>query len=273
MRLFIDYTLQFGDANAAHITYRATYMVIWILLRDAADRPAISESVRGWQRLQLDMLEAGQIASTNLSYADMDGFVDDFMAAVLLGEDQALLVAFLGLMRYLKLDVSLKKLALEARPHFIKTLLGFKVDTQRMIGYLEDDWRKLFITELAAIQTNDDITVHDLQVIGGKSIRVCCLIPALRGFCNGTFTALRNTRGFRGSRARLHPRHANVLRKDTKLIHDVLVSAPSVQLLLNPHESASIAEGALHCDSDASSSWGLGAPPRDLRKSPFHLLR
>ena len=102
------------------------------------------------------------------------------MAAVLLGEDQALLVAFLGLMRYLKLDVSLKKLALEARPHFIKTLLGFKVDTQRMIGYLEDDWRKLFITELAAIQTNDDITVHDLQVIGGKSIRVCCLIPALR---------------------------------------------------------------------------------------------
>jgi hypothetical protein len=259
MRLFIDYTLQFGDANAAHITYRATYMVIWILLRDAADRPAISESVRGWQRLQLDMLEAGQIASTNLSYADMDGFVDDFMAAVLLGEDQALLVAFLGLMRYLKLDVSLKKLALEARPHFIKTLLGFKVDTQRMIGYLEDDWRKLFITELAAIQTNDDITVHDLQVIGGKSIRVCCLIPALRGFCNGTFTALRNTRGFRGSRARLHPRHANVLRKDTKLIHDVLVSAPSVQLLLNPHESASIAEGALHCDSDASSSWGLGA--------------
>ena len=60
MRLFIDYTLQFGDANAAHITYRATYMVIWILLRDAADRPAISESVRGWQRLQLDMLEANE---------------------------------------------------------------------------------------------------------------------------------------------------------------------------------------------------------------------
>ena len=40
-----------------------------------------------------------------------------------------------------------------------------------MIGYLEDAWRKLFIKELAAIQTNDNISVHDLQVIGGKSIR------------------------------------------------------------------------------------------------------
>ena len=259
MRLFIDYTLQFGDATAAHNTYRVTYMIIWILLRDMADRPAASEAVRAWQRLQLDMLEAGEIEVTNLSYADMDGFVDDFMAAVLKGEDEAMLIAFLGLMRYLGLDVSLKKLAEEARPYHIKTLLGFRVDTQKMIGYLEDAWRKLFIKELAAIQTNDNISVHDLQVIGGKSIRVCCLIPALRGFCNGTFTALRNTRGFRSSRARLHPRHVNVLRKDTKLIHDVLISAPSVQLLLNPHESISIAEGALHCDSDASSSWGLGA--------------
>jgi len=259
MRLFLDYTLQFGDANAAHNTYRVTYMIIWILLRDMADRPAATDAVRGWQRLQLDMLEAGEIEVTNLSYADMDGFVDDFMAAVLKGEDEAMLVSFLGLMRYLKLDVSLKKLALEARPYHIKTLLGFRVDTKKMIGYLEDAWRELFIAELKAIQTKDNISVHDLQVIGGKSIRVCCLFPALRGFCNGTFTALRNTREFRGSRARLHPRHVNVLRKDTKLIHDVLVSAPSVQLLLNPHESMSIAQGALHCDSDASSSWGLGA--------------
>jgi hypothetical protein len=259
MKLFIDYTLQFGDANAAHCTYRATYMVIWILLRDLADRPATDPAVRAWQKLQLDFLKARKIEKTNLSYGDMDGFVDDFMAAVLKGEDEQLLCSFLALMRYLGLEVSLKKLAIEARPYHIKTLLGFRVDTQKMIGYLEDAWRKQFMKELIAVQASDNVSVHDLQVVGGKSIRVCCLIPSLRGFCSGTFTALRNTRGFKGSRARLHPRHLNVFRRDAGLIYDVLKDAPSVHLMLNPHELASIADGALHCDSDASSSWGLGA--------------
>jgi hypothetical protein len=75
MSLFYDTRLQFGDACAAHRTYRVTYMLIWMILEDAADRRATNPKVREWQRLQLDLIRDGVITETNLAYCDMDGFV------------------------------------------------------------------------------------------------------------------------------------------------------------------------------------------------------
>jgi hypothetical protein len=57
MSLFYDTRLQFGDACGAHRTYRVTYMLIWMLLEDAADRRASNPKVREWQRLQLDLVK------------------------------------------------------------------------------------------------------------------------------------------------------------------------------------------------------------------------
>jgi hypothetical protein len=64
----------------APTAYRVTYMLIWVLLEDAADRRATNPKVREWQRLQLDLIRDGVITETNFAYCDMDGFVDDFMA-------------------------------------------------------------------------------------------------------------------------------------------------------------------------------------------------
>jgi hypothetical protein len=46
MSLFYDTRLQFGDACTAHRTYRVSYMLIWMLLGDAADRRASNPKVR-----------------------------------------------------------------------------------------------------------------------------------------------------------------------------------------------------------------------------------
>ena len=52
--------------------------------------------------------------------------------------------------------------------------------------------------------------------------------------------------------------------RDIKLIQSTMKVAPSVHLLFEPQKLASIADGALHLqtgwvDTDASTSWGLGA--------------
>jgi hypothetical protein len=50
-----------------------------------------------------------------------------------------------------------------------------------------------------------------------------------------------------------------LFRHDLKLILTTLEAAPSVHLLFEPIKIASIADGALHVDTDAPSTWGLGA--------------
>jgi hypothetical protein len=61
-------------------------MTIWIVLHDTATRPAKNPEVRAWQKLQLELLEGGVISETNLAYADLEGFIDDFMGIALAGE-------------------------------------------------------------------------------------------------------------------------------------------------------------------------------------------
>ena len=96
MQMFHDFRLQFGDASAAHRAYRVCYMVIWLALQDASQRPAKDPAVRAWQKLQLELLDQGVISETNLSYADLEGFIDDFMGLALAGEDWELLASLLG---------------------------------------------------------------------------------------------------------------------------------------------------------------------------------
>ena len=50
-----------------------------------------------------------------------------------------------------------------------------------------------------------------------------------------------------------------MFRDDLRLILTTLGAAPSVHLLFEPVKVASIADGALHVDTDASKKWGMGA--------------
>jgi hypothetical protein len=87
LKMFHDFRLQFGDDSAAHRAYRVCYMAVWLALQDASQRPAKDPAVRAWQKLQLEMMEA---------VVDVDGFIDDFMAIALAGEDWELLAPLFG---------------------------------------------------------------------------------------------------------------------------------------------------------------------------------
>jgi hypothetical protein len=254
MSLFYDTRLQFGDACAAHRTYRVTYMLIWMLLQDAADRRATNPQVREWQRLQLDLVKAGIITETNLAYCNADGFVDDVMAFILEGEEEYLLGAFLGLMRFLGVKISLKKLKADASAFHVKVMLGFVMDLKRGIGYLDLGWKNRFLLQLDETAGAPHVTLHDLQVIGGKAIRVCCLIKPLRVFLNGIFAAIRGS----ATRGKTIKEFASIFQYDCKMIAHVLRASPSTQLLYEPKPIASIATGAAYTDCDASTGWGMG---------------
>jgi hypothetical protein len=94
-------------------------MTIWIVLRDTATRPAKNPEVRAWQKLQLELLEGGIISETNLAYADLEGFIDDFMGLALAGEDWELLASLLGLMDLMGIKYSKKK---TEAPHYKKVM-------------------------------------------------------------------------------------------------------------------------------------------------------
>ena len=253
MSLFYDTRLQFGDACAAHRTYRVTYMLIWMLLEDATNRRATNPKVREWQRLQLDLLKDGVITETNLAYCDMDGFVDDFMAFCLEGEHEFLLTSFLGLMRFLGIKVSYKKLVSDAASFHVKVMLGFCMDLKRGIGYLDLKWKLRFIQQLEEVLSAARVSVHDLQVIGGKTIRVCCLFRPLRIFLNGIFGAIKH-----GRQDKMIRNFVDIFRYDCQMILHVLKASPSRQLLYEPRPVASIATGASYTDCDASTGWGMG---------------
>ena len=258
MRMFHDFRLQFGDASAAHRAYRVCYLTIWIALQEAASRPAKNPAVRAWQKLQLELVEQNIISETNLSYADIEGFIDDFMGMALEGEDWELLASLLGLMDLL--GIKYAKAKTEA-PHYKKVMLGFVLDMKRRIAYLEPEWRLRFIAEMESTLASDKpVSVNTIQRLGGKSIRVCCLFPPLRAYCNGIFACLR---ALKYKRCLSHAQK-ELFSHDIKLIQSTIKVAPSVHLLFEPQQIASIADGALHLqrgwvDTDASTSWGLGA--------------
>ena len=259
MRLFHDFRLQFGDASAAHRAYRVCYMIIWIALQEATKRPAKNPAVRAWQKLQVELLEQKVISETNLSYADIEGFIDDFMGMALKGEDWELLASLLALMDLLGIKYS--KAKTEA-PHYKKIMLGFVLDMKRRIAYLEPQWRDRFIEEIESIVESDNpVTINTVQRLGGKAIRVCCLFAPLRAYCNGIFACLRALK----NKHALSPGLKTLFNRDIKLIQSTLKVAPSVHLLFEPQKLVSIADGALHLggirwvDTDASTSWGLGA--------------
>ena len=253
MQLFHDFRLQFGDASAAHRAYRVCYMTIWIVLRDTATRPAKNPEVRAWQKLQLELLESGVISETNLAYADLEGFIDDFMGLALAGEDWELLASLLGLMDLMGIKYSKKK---TEAPHYKKVMLGFVLDMKRRIAYLEPEWRRRFIAELQIeVNSTEPVTLNNIQRLGGKSIRVCCIFPPLRAYCNGIFACLR---AIKRKRSLSHAQQS-LFRHDLGLILTTLGAAPSVHLLFEAVKVASIADGALHVDTDASKKWGMGA--------------
>ena len=258
MKMFHDFRLQFGDASAAHRAYRVCYMTIWLALQDATSRPAKNPAVRAWQKLQLELVEQKVISETNLSYADIDGFIDDFMGMALEGEDWELLASLLALMDLL--GIKYAKAKTEA-PHYKKVMLGFILDMKRRIAYLEPEWRNRFIVEIEnTLDDTNPIGLHTVQTLGGKAIRVCCLFPPLRAYCNGIFACLRALK----HKQCLSFAQKELFKHDIKLIQSTLTAAPSVHLLFEPQQLASIADGAVHLqtswiDTDASTSWGLGA--------------
>jgi hypothetical protein len=71
--------------------------------------------VRAWQKLQVELMEAGLISETNLAYADMCGFIGDFMGIALAGEDWELLASLLALMDLMGVSYSKKK---TEAPHY-----------------------------------------------------------------------------------------------------------------------------------------------------------
>jgi hypothetical protein len=265
MSLFYDTRLQFGDACAAHRTYRVTYRLIWMLLEEDADRRATNPKVREWQRLQLDLIRDGIITEANLAYFDMDGFVDDFMAfCQLAGEHEFLLTSFLGLMCFLGIKVSYKKLVSDAASFHVKIMLGFCMDLKRGIGYLDLKWKLRFIEQLEEAISAARVSIHDLQVIGGKTIRVCCLFRPLRIFLNGIFAAIK------GAHERKTIKNfIDIFRYDCEMILHVLKASPSRQLLYEPRPVASIATGASYTDCDASTGWGMGLSPLPKTASTF----
>jgi hypothetical protein len=56
---------------------------------------------------------------------------------------------------------------------------------------------------------------------------------------------------------RLSFAHQRMFRHAIGIIRSALEGAPSVRLLSEPTKRASIADGALHVDTDASTKWGL----------------
>jgi hypothetical protein len=252
MLLFHDYRLQFGDASAAHRAYRVCYMIIWILMQDIADHAATDPSVRAWQKLQLEMMEKGLIKSVNLAFADVDGFIDDFMGMVLATDDIDMLAKLLALMELLGVDYSKKKTEL---PHHRRVLLGFMVDTKLQIAYLVPAWRLAYIELLRETLAAKDCSLNRAQVIGGKAIRVCCLVPQLRAYCNSVFAVVSTASKTR----RIPPGLMVAFKQDLQVIHDVLVAAPQAHMLFEAPMVASIADGAPYVDTDASTSWGMGA--------------
>jgi hypothetical protein len=258
MRMFHDFRLQFGDASAAHRAYRVCYLTIWLTLQDATTRRAKNPAVRAWQKLQLELMAQNIISETNLAYADIDGFIDDFMGIALAGEDWDLLASLLGLMDLLGIKYAKNK---TEAPHYKKVMLGFILDMKRRIAYLEPVWRQRFIEEIdKCLASSDPISISTVQRLGGKSIRVCCLFSPLRAYCNGIFACLRALKEQR----RLSHAQRELFSHNMRLIQSTLKASPSVHLLFEPQKLASIADGALHLqagwvDTDASTSWGLGA--------------
>ena len=253
LKMFHDYRLQFGDASAAHRAYRVCYMTVWLALQDAAQRPAKNPAVRAWQKLQLEMMEAGLINETNLATSDMDGFIDDFMGIALAGEDWELLASLLALMDLMGIAYSRKK---TEAPHYKKNILGFILDMMRRLASLVPGWSQQFVAEMWEVEKlTSPIGVGTVRKLGGKAIRVCCIIAPLRAYCNGIFTCLRALK----RKNKLSFAHQRMFRHDIGVIRSTLEGAPSARLLSEPTKRASIADGALHVDTDASTKWGLGA--------------
>jgi len=265
MRLFYDLTLQFGDSCAAHRTYRATYMIIWIFLQDCADRPAVSEQVRGWQKLQLDLLARGDINRTDLSYVNAEGFIDDFMFACLRGEEYRLLASFLALMQVLGFDVSAKKLLAEAAPGFVKPILGFIMNTKDKTASLPEGWSRTFVSEIDAVLNGSRaVNLKCVQKLGGKAIRVVTLFRAVRGFCNGIFLAVRHhkqgsAQARRAVDSGIQQCYVTPFVDDLRLLRELLLLAPTRKLMLEPAKISTVSSGVDCTDSDASTSWGFGA--------------
>jgi hypothetical protein len=111
----------------------------------------------------LDLVKDGVITEANLAYCDVDGFVDDFMAFCLEGEHELLLTSFLGLMRFLGVEVSYKKLVSDAAAYHVKMMLGFCMDLKRGIGYLDIKWKLRFIKQLEDAISADRVSVHELH--------------------------------------------------------------------------------------------------------------
>jgi hypothetical protein len=153
----------------------------------------------------------------------MDGFVSDFMAFCLEGEHEFLLTSLLGLMRFLGIKVSYKKLVSDAASFHVKIMLGFCMDLKRGIGYLDLKWKLRFVEHLEEAISTTKVSVHGLQVIGGKTIRVCCLFRPLRIFLNGIFAAIKNAHARKTIK-----NFVDIFRYDCKMILHVLKASPTV---------------------------------------------
>jgi hypothetical protein len=162
LKMFHDFRLQFGDASAAHRAHRVCYMTAWLALQDASQRPAKDPAVRAWQKLQLEM--------TNLAVVDMNGFIDDFMAIALAGEDWELLASLLALMDLMGIAYSKEK---TEAPHYKKNILGFILDIMRRLASLVPGWSQQFVAEMREVEKlTSPIGVGTVRKLGGKAIRV-----------------------------------------------------------------------------------------------------
>jgi hypothetical protein len=182
-------------------------------------------------------------------------------------------------MRFLGVEVSYKKLVSDAAAYHVKTMLGFCMDLKRGIGYLDIKWKLRYIKQLEDAISADRLSVHDLQVIGGKVIRVCCLFRPLRIFLNGILAAIKSAH-----KRKTIKKNTGIFRYGCQMFAHVLRGAPSRQLLYEPRPVASIATGASYTDCDASTGWGMGfvtiakdgiyflmEPWSDLKKNTFDI--
>ena len=131
-------------------------------------------------------------------------------------------------------------------------ILGFILDMRRLIAYLVPGWYQKFVDEMLEVESSSTaISIGNVRRLGGKAIRVVCIFGPLRAYCNGIFACLRSLKQGR----KLSFAHQRLFRQDIGVIRNTLEGAPSVRLLCEPTKLASIADGALHVDTDASTKW------------------
>jgi hypothetical protein len=176
--------------------------------------------------------------------------------------------------------VATKKVMAEGTPAEIQTILGWRIDTRRLLIQLPKEKAKLWDADLRALIRDGDkgwpIGLKRLEIIQGRNIHVATIIPGGMHFQSRMYRAIKRAKKSEYRTTRLRAEE----RRDLRLLRQLLATAQrgislnNVVYRLPDHLGRSDAfEGGIGgYDLTSGRAWRLAIPPELVHKRSQNFL-